>query len=244
MRRVSLIGAGNVATRMAARLRELGYEIVQQCSRTGTPVSSLDPDRCDMVIVAVSDDAIAPVLATVKSAGNAVWVHTSGSVGIDVFDAAKFPRRGVLYPLQTLLKDREVDWSEVPLLVEGDSEIETVARDMSPSIARLDTESRRRLHAAAVIGNNMVTYLWSLSRRIMQDAGLDFGMLGPLLHMTLDRSLSLGPQNAMTGPARRGDMHTISTHLAALPPDIAATYGFLSKEILKIYHPELITDQS
>ena len=244
MRRVSLIGAGNVATRMASRLRELGYEIVQQCSRSGLPVTELDPDRCDLVIVAVSDDAIAGVLESAKSAGHAVWVHTSGSVGIDVFDAAKFPRRGVLYPLQTLLKDREVDWNDVPLLVEGDPEVETVARTMSPAVARLDSDSRRRLHAAAVIGNNMVTFLWSLSRQIMDDAGLDFNMLGPLLHMTLDRSLALGPQNAMTGPARRGDLHTISTHMSALPPEIAATYGFLSREILKIYHPELISDQS
>lgn len=236
--RVSFIGAGNVATRMAARLRELGAEIVQTCSRTGTPVSELDPDRADLIILAVSDDAIVPILAEVSSAGKALWVHTAGSVGIDVFDPVKFPRHGVLYPLQTMLKDKPVDWARVPLLVEGDAQVEEIARRMSPSVARLDSESRRRLHAAAVIGCNMVMYLWSLSKEITDRAGLPFEMLHPLLQMTLDRALTAGPKAAMTGPAKRGDLRTINRHIKALPQDIADTYRQLSEQILKQYHPE------
>lgn len=240
MLRVSFIGAGNVATRMAERLRECGAEIVQICSRSGVPVSELNPDRADMVIVAVSDDAIAPILASFPSAGSALWVHTAGSVGLDVFDPAKFPRRGVLYPLQTMLKDRPVDWARVPLLIEGtDSLLEETARKMSSSVARLDSASRRRLHAAAVMCCNMVMYLWSQSERIVADAGLDFDMLKPLMQMTLDRAMELGPAASMTGPAKRGDLHTIQGHCDALPPDIAETYRELSRQMLAKFHPEL-----
>lgn len=236
MLRVSFIGAGNVATRFAARLRDAGAEIVQMCSRSGVPVSELDPDRADVIIVAVSDDAVASVLASVPAAGRALWLHTAGSVGIDVFDPVKFPRHGILYPLQTMLKGREADWQNVPLLVEGDPQAEEIARMMSPSVAVLDSASRRRLHAAAVIGCNMVMYLWSLSERICNDAGLDFDNLKPLLRLTLERAMEMSPSAAMTGPAKRGDLKTIRKHIDALPPDIADVYRHLSKLMLKEFH--------
>lgn len=239
MLRVSFIGAGNVGTHMAERLRETGAKIVQICSRSGVPVSQLDPNRADVVIVAVSDDAIAGVLDSIPSAGKALWVHTAGSVGIEVFDPEKFPRHGVLYPLQTMLKGRQADWERVPLLVEGDPQVGEIARRMSPSVAELDSDSRRRLHAAAVMCCNMVMYLWSQSERIVNGAGLDFDMLKPLMKMTLDRALEISPSEAMTGPAKRGDLNTMRKHAAALPPDIAKTYTELSREMLAQFHPEL-----
>lgn len=237
MLKVSFIGAGNVATRFAARLREAGAEIVQICSRSGIPVSELDPGRADVIIVAVTDDALPALLDSVKDPGSALWLHTAGSVGIDVFNPAKFPRHGVLYPLQTMLKDREADWSNVPLLIEGDPQAEAIARMMSSSVARVNSADRRKLHAAAVMGCNMVMYLWSLSERICQDAGLDFDMLRPLFRLTGERVLEMSPAMAMTGPAKRGDIHTIQKHIEALPPDIADVYRLLSDKMLTHFHP-------
>ena len=239
MLRVSFIGSGNVATRMAARLREIGADIVQICSRHRMPVSELDPDAADLIIVAVSDDAIKPMLDSIQSAGSALWVHTAGSVGIDVFDSKKFPRHGVLYPLQTMLKDREVDWTRVPLLIEGDPKIEQIAQMMSPSVAHLDSDSRRRLHAAAVMCCNMVMFLWHRSQQIVENAGLDFDLLKPLIKMTLERAMEIGPTEAMTGPAKRGDMLTIKKHIASLPNEIAETYRELSRQMLAEFHPDL-----
>lgn len=237
--RVSFIGAGNVATRFAERLEECGVEVVQMCSRTLTPVSELDPTAVDAVIIAVSDDAIAPILDSIPSAGGAVWLHTAGSVGIDVFDPAKFPRRGILYPLQTMLKTSEADWSKVPLLVEGDPLAGELARLMSPSVAELDSESRRRLHAAAVICCNMAMYLWSLSEELTDRAGLDFDMLRPLIELTARRAQEMSPAAAMTGPAKRGDEQTMRKHLAALPAEIGEVYKFLSNKMLQQFHPEI-----
>lgn len=239
MLRVSFIGSGNVATRMASRLRQIGAEIVQICSRSGVPVSELNPNAADLIIVSVSDDAISHVLDSVKSAGNALWVHTAGSVGINVFDPKKFPRHGVLYPLQTMLKDKEVDWTQVPLLIEGAAEIESIARQMSPSVAKLDSDSRRRLHAAAVMCCNMVMFLWHQSQQIVENAELDYDLLKPLMKMTYERAAEIGPENAMTGPAKRGDLNTIKKHIEALPDDIAETYREISRQMLAKFHPEI-----
>ncbi len=238
--RVSFIGRGNVATQFIDRLKEQGVEIVQVCSRGGTPVSELDADAVDAVILAVSDDAIAPILQQVRSGGRAVWMHTAGSVGLDVFDPAKFPRRGILYPLQTMLKGHPTDWSKVPMLVEGDALCGELARLMSPSVSELDSESRRRLHAAAVICCNMAMYLWSLSEELTDLAGLSFDMLRPLIEMTAGRALEMSPALAMTGPAKRGDLQTISKHIAALPPDIADVYKFLSNKMLQQFNHDTI----
>ena len=237
MLRVSFIGAGNVASQFASRLSRVGAEIVQICSRSGVPVSDLDPERADVVIVAVTDDALAPVLDSIAAPGSALWLHTAGSAGLDVFDPAKFPRRGVLYPLQTMLKGRETDWANVPLLVEGDPQAGEIARKMSPLVAEVNSADRRRLHAAAVMGCNMVMYLWSLSERICRDAGLDFNMLRPLFKLTGRRVMEMSPSEAMTGPAKRGDLSTIRKHIAALPPDIAQVYKHLSAEMLHHFHP-------
>lgn len=237
MLRVSFIGSGNVATQFAARLGEVGAEIVQMCSRSGVPVSDLDPERVDVVIVAVSDDSLASVLDSIASPGPALWLHTAGSAGLDVFDPAKFPRRGVLYPLQTMLKGRKADWTGVPLLVEGDPQAAEIARMMSPIVAEVSSADRRRLHAAAVMGCNMVMYLWSLSEKICHDAGLDFNMLRPLFELTGRRVMEMSPAAAMTGPAKRGDISTIRKHIAALPPEISRVYKFLSEEMLHHIHP-------
>lgn len=239
MLRVSFIGSGNVATRMAARLQEIGAEIVQMCSRSKVPIEELNPNAADLIIVAVSDDAIKPVLDAVKSAGNALWVHTAGSVGIEVFDPEKFPRHGILYPLQTMLKDKELDWARVPLLIEGHEDIEAIARRMSPMVARLDSAARRQLHAAAVMCCNMVMFLWYRSQQIVENAGLDYELLKPLMKMTLERAMEIGPATAMTGPAKRGDIHTIKKHIASLPDEIAETYCELSRQMLAKFHPEL-----
>ncbi|MBE6305389.1 MAG: DUF2520 domain-containing protein [Bacteroidales bacterium] len=239
MLRVSFIGSGNVATRMATRLREVGAQIVQICSRSGTPVSELNPNAADLIIVAVSDDSIQQVLNSIESAGNAIWVHTAGSVGMNVFDTKKFPRHGVLYPLQTMLKTRAVDWNTVPLLIEGDPEIENVARMMSPTVIQLDSNSRLRLHAAAVMCCNMVMFLWQQSQQIAECSKLDYSLLKPLMKMTYERAAEIGPENAMTGPAKRGDLNTIKKHIEALPDDIAETYREISRQMLAKFHPEI-----
>ncbi len=47
-------------------------------------------------------------------------MHTAGSVPLDVFrnNATNY---GVLYPLQTFTKDRPLDYSQIPFLIEANT---------------------------------------------------------------------------------------------------------------------------
>ncbi|MBD5351996.1 MAG: DUF2520 domain-containing protein [Bacteroides sp.] len=238
--KISIIGAGNVGSNFAARFRRAGVEDVSLFSPSLGNMSDFNPQEADVVIIAVTDDAIPGLLASLPSAPSTLWIHTSGSVGIDAFEPEKYPRRGIIYPLQTMLKGVEPDWDNVPIFIEGDDELTSeLARMLSPRVAPLDSLSRRRAHAAAVLCCNLAMYLWSLSERVMTEAGLDFSMLRPLMELTLERAVSGSPEQSLTGPARRGDLGTIHKHLDALDDETAEVYKLLTQNILNRFHPEL-----
>ena len=115
-RRITLVGAGNVAWHMGKALSQKGYVIKQVLDRTassskqlakelkaeisGTPEDGIaGTDAC---LICVSDDAIATVIEQLRP-GSCLLMHTAGSVSMDVFrnNATNF---GVLYPLQTFTK--------------------------------------------------------------------------------------------------------------------------------------------
>ncbi len=238
--KISIVGAGNVGSNFAKKFESEGVESVRVFSPSTGNMAEFDPSEADVVIIAITDDAISGFVERLPEAPSTLWLHTSGSVGLDVFPAAKFPRRGVLYPLQTMLKGNNPDWENLPIFIEGeDPQIERLGRMLSPKVAPLDSLSRRRAHAAAVLCCNMAMYLWSLSERVMNEAGLDFRMLQPLMELTLERALSGSPDKALTGPARRGDVGTIRKHLSALDPETAEVYKLLSRNILNRFHPDL-----
>ena len=95
-----IIGSGNVATHMAQALSG-NIQIVQISSRTighataladsigngCTPSDNLEElAEADAYCISVNDDAIPKILTKIAPKHrNALWFHTSGSTGIDVF---------------------------------------------------------------------------------------------------------------------------------------------------------------
>ncbi|MDZ4203905.1 MAG: NAD(P)-binding domain-containing protein, partial [Bacteroidales bacterium] len=90
---IVMLGAGNVATHMAAALHHKGFCIKQVFSRTSLSANELakkvDADFCtdlnavvkdaDLYIISLSDDASENILQHFD-AGNAILVHTSGTL--------------------------------------------------------------------------------------------------------------------------------------------------------------------
>lgn len=260
MERVSLIGAGNVATHLAKALALAGFRIGQVYTPHAdtasqfadavgampvTSLSDLDADS-DLYIVSVKDVAVAQVLDTIAAENPALtdrlWVHTAGSIPVDVFPTA-FSRCGVLYPLQTFSKSVPVDMTQVPFFIEGcnadvEHEIREVAESISDKVYHADSAGRRQLHIAGVLGCNMAMYLWALAADVLDRAGYGFEVLHPLLQATLDKAFTVSPMEGMTGPARRGDTDVLEAHLAELPPGIASVYKYVNNEILSRFGHE------
>ncbi len=117
---ITFVGSGNVADAMARRLAGSGFiinSIISRNSRTAAEIASatgsvasdsfLVPAETDMVIVAVSDNAIQKVISDLSFMGEPVVVHTSGSTDLSVFPKT-LKRHGVIYPLQTFTRGREI----------------------------------------------------------------------------------------------------------------------------------------
>lgn len=248
-----IIGAGNVAWHIAQALSK-SIEIRQIFSKnienaralaslTGSePIDDLSSLRADadIYIISIPDDHIPEVIEGTAHIQSGIWAHTSGSVPIDVF-AGKKPRYGVFYPLQTFSKTKVVDIDSVPMLIEGSSPecaaaLMELARLISSNCRIAGSAERRQLHVAAVFACNFVNYMWIQADELLHSAGLSFDLLKPLLSETLDKLNDISPAEGQTGPARRGDFHTIEKHLAMLSADQAEVYRLLSNKIYDLYN--------
>lgn len=250
--KICLIGAGNVATHLAHAFSQVS-EIVQIYSHTlsnaisladavGGDINCIDHARdvtpmADYYIVSVHDDNIQEIAMQTPDAG--IWAHTSGSVPMSVFEGYK-SHYGVFYPLQTFSKTVLVNIHEVPFFIEGSNPEVTdrlmeLASQISENVEWADSSKRQSLHISAVFACNFVNYMWIHAADILKHNGLDFKTLLPLLNETLRKVNLAPPEEVQTGPARRGDMDIINSHLDKLQGESKDIYRFLSQYILNHY---------
>lgn len=192
----------------------------------------------DLFIIAVKDDAILPIARTLAKYQQ-LTVHTSGATDLETLSAIN-PIAGVVYPLQTLSTIKEVDFSTVPLCIEGaDTDItgllEQLAQTVSKNVYRVNSLQRRALHLAAVFACNFPNYLYGIAQELLAKQGLEFDMLRPLIMETAKKVQDALPQQVQTGPAVRNDRITIATHLQMLhnEPALQELYRLLSQGIIK-----------
>ena len=254
---VCIIGAGNVATHLANALASHTHilqiaschkassqrlaESIGGCCQGIENLSKLSP-HAHFYIIAVHDDAVADVIDSTKDFPG-IWAHTSGSIDAEVFKGKK-TNYGVFYPLQTFSRDIPVDISHVPFFIEGNSpqsqkKLADLAGLISQKVEYSDSSRRTSLHLAAVFACNFANLMWLEANRLLQTENLNVKFLFPLIEATLTKLSSLTPLQAMTGPARRGDMDIIHKHEQMLPQEWRDVYKLLSTKILEIYHPEL-----
>ncbi len=247
--RVVILGSGNVATSLALSLKDK-CEVVQIFSRTIDNALMLAKEvgcdatndlkklykTADIYIISVKDDAIASIIDSTPGNG-ALWVHTSGSTPIEVFEG-KREKYGVLYPMQSFSKSRIVDMSEVHIFIEGNCdkvtrEINDFASSISENIHEATSQERQQLHVAAVFACNFANHMFTLSSEVLSEAGLPFDAMLPLIKTTVEKLDHMTPQESQTGPAARGDTKIIEKHLSSLNGDKREIYKLLSKSIMK-----------
>ena len=256
MSRTLLIGTGRAAFHLghaiqrgdgglvgiAGRNIEHARELASELDTTAFHLNEALPDA-DLILIAVSDDAISDVAMNIP-AGDAVVAHTSGAGDLDKL--LPHPDRGVLWPIIALSPGEPMDLSRVPLVIDGNSEharttLMELASSLSVRVNALDHQQRELVHAAAAISLNLPTYLLARSQQLLQDKGIDPDILVPAFVAMARRVEAIGALEALTGPARRGDLGTIHHHLDRLTddPELRAAYARLSSMILRAHgHPD------
>ncbi|HUQ96476.1 MAG TPA: DUF2520 domain-containing protein [Chitinophagaceae bacterium] len=246
---IVIIGTGNTATVLGRKLKAAGHVIVQVFGRNITAASELAYElesesttywsvitrTADLYLLAVSDIAIAEIIAELQLPDKTI-VHTAASVSKNILEPAT-SHFGVLYPLQSLRKNVSY-LPEIPVIIDA-SDSDTLAQllklagSISETVVQAGDNDRLKLHLAAVFCNNFVNHLFVLMQEYCAAEGLNFALLKPLIHETISRIDFIDPSDAQTGPAIRHDTATIKKHEALLQnhPKLQQFYRLFTESI-------------
>lgn len=250
--KIVLIGSGRIAWHLGKRLRSKGLPIAQVISRTAENAENVAdilrstwsdqladvlPDA-DWIIVAVRDDAIETVSASLSAyVEDALVTHTSGGTAGAVL-APFFKNYGVFYPLQSFSLEHTPIWSKIPFCVDANSDdallfLKKMAKTIGNLVYQVTDEQRAHLHVAAVFANNFANRCFAIAETLLDEQDLPFELLHPLMEETLAKALQDSPSRMQTGPAMRGDLDTLQRHLELLKqhPEWVAIYRGLSGDI-------------
>jgi len=189
------------------------------------------PLNADYYFICVKDSSIETELKALKTDSKAVVAHTSGGI-----DLKLGKNQGVFYPLQTFTAGTEVVWKHVPIFITAENKriqtkLKSIAELLGSESAIISHKARHQLHLAAVFAANFTNALWVVANDL---TGKKFRHLRPLMLTTLQKTVSLSPREAQTGPAKRHDQATMDHHLKLLRKhkDLQKIYQILSHLIM------------
>jgi predicted short-subunit dehydrogenase-like oxidoreductase (DUF2520 family) len=258
---VGVVSAGRVGAVVGAALAAAGHHVVAASGVSRASVSRAaallpgvplqPPDEVaaagDLVLLAVPDDVLPGLVRGLAAAGSfrpgQIVVHTSGSHGVAVLDAAA--ARGVLplalHPVMTFTGRAEdvarLAGACVGVTAAAGEEAawnvgEALVMEMGAEPVRVAEAVRPLYHAALAHGANHLITLVRDCVDVLERAGVRPAerLVAPLLSAALDNALRHGDR-ALTGPVARGDVGTVRSHLReldAVDPDLARTYRVLA----------------
>lgn len=249
--KIVILGSGNVATHVGIAMHNLGHQVLQVYSRNQANAQALadvldtsaiadvyDIDKtADLYLLAVSDQAIVPLVNLLPKNINGIVVHCSGATDSNVL--REFPQHGVIYPPQSIKKNSDSSLQEIPFAIEGNTP--STANTLMKLMERISSKSffcssqqRLALHTAAVFANNFTNALFQISYDILQEQNLSFDLLKPIILETANKVQTNTPKGVQTGPALRDDQLTIQKHLQFLSkkPNWLKIYQQLTEEII------------
>ncbi len=263
---IAVIGPGRAGSALGRALHGTGYAVAAIFARrpergqllaaelgarlTRTPEGALD--LADLTILAVPDDVIGPLAgdlagAQCAGAGRAV-VHLSGAQDrtplLPLQQAGL--HTGVFHAVQTFKTGADTVRNIPGTLfgIDADEPLAGALRAMAIALGGepfdLRGVDRARYHAAAVFVANYPITLLAEARRLMEQSGVSAPTaqraLVQLLRGTLNNLNGGDPEDALTGPAVRGDGRTIQRHLAVLSddPDLQQLYRRLADRTLAL----------
>ncbi len=258
--KITIIGAGKLATHLAKALHRANHKIECIFSRTRHSAASLAniiesayttdisklPLGSDLYIIAVPDDVIGSLIPEIPAPLSGI-VHTAGSMDKEILRDLS-DNHGILYPLQSFSPDKEIEFKTIPIYLEASNhyfldQLKIFASSISGHIRMVSETQRKILHLSAVISCNFTNHLFTMSKSLLEENKMDFNDLKHLISETVNKSLELGPENTQTGPAIRNDSNTIQQHIGMLKKyekrqkhiNSSAIYELLSNEIIHYY---------
>ncbi len=240
---LGFLGTGVVATALCQSLGRAGYRIAavhgRDSHRARELALSLDgaraaatrqevADESDLVVLAVSDDAIAAVADSISWRQGGAVVHCNGAASLALLQTAQRAGAdvGVFHPLQSFASAEQA-LRLIPgsaFRVEASSDrlrgwLTNMAVSLGGRPLALSADPAL-YHVSAVLASNYLVTLLDLAAGLWPELGSTredgLSALLPLVRGTIENIERLGIPSALTGPIARGDVGTVARHLDVL----------------------------
>lgn len=262
--RIGFIGAGRVGTALGVAFSRAGWEVTGVASRdeahrdqfhTLVPTARAfsEPnnvlDEADLIFLTVPDDAIAGAAETLHLYSGQALVHTSGALPAAILAPAMAAgtSKASFHPLVAFVDlERALEALRgATVALEGDESLLPVLADLAEAVGaqpvRLPEGGKAAYHAAAMMAAGGLVGLLDGIAQVAALAGLDeeraLAVYLPLARQALVNAERLGIDDALTGPFLRGDVGTVTNHLAELSrsaPEALALYTAVARRELAI----------
>ena len=249
---ISILGAGNIAWHFAMQLHAHGYRIrciynhrLENAKLLANRFNTFYTDNLasiphsDLYLLSVKDDSYRQLIS--EMTGNkSIYIHTSGCLEMEMLKPLS-PNYGVLYPFQTLTKEKTVSFQIAPLCIEASNKstlniLSALAKDLQSPCYTINSQQRAYLHLCGVFASNFTNALYGIAEQIAKEQQLDFEIIKPLIMETARKIKTLSPAEAQTGPAKRNDQTILQKHIELLTNP-------LWKEVYKLMSNIIIIQQ-
>lgn len=267
--KIGWIGAGKVGTSLGRLFFEAGADIVGYYSRSPesaktaaefTSSTQFDSMKelvqvSDTLFVTTPDSVLPTIIREIAElpVKEKRICHCSGALASSVFEPAM--ERGAfvcsVHPL-VAVSDRFESWKTLRgafFTLEGE---QTTAQAMEELLHRcgaqtavIAAEDKPRYHLAACVVSNLAVGLSEWGMSLLEQCGFTreqaLTALAPLILGNARSICQKGPEQALTGPAERGDLETIQSHMACLDRKDQALYAQLTERLCAIAqkkHPD------
>lgn len=245
-----LVTIGAVVARRQESARQAANFI--SAGNPGTPDTANSWPEAELWLLATPDDQLsntAEYLASLdRDWRNCTVFHCSGSCPSSILAplATAGARIASGHPIHSFADPEQSrkTFAETFCLLEGHAEATSRLDDLFSAIGARTVLSphcdKTLYHAATTVASNLlVALLYDAEQMLSTATGLPAArareLLAPLSRQTLDNCARLSPSQALTGPLARGDIDTVSRHLATLrDTPWAAGYIALSKTAARI----------
>ena len=112
--------------------------------------------------------------------------------------------------------------------------IKELAFRISKKVMATDSQTRQKIHLAAVIASNLTNHLYAIAASILDRQEIPFDVLSALITETAAKAALSHPLKSQTGPAVRNDLKVIEKHLDLLreEPAYRDIYQMISENII------------
>lgn len=249
---IYIAGSGNVSWHLIRALKNANIHVSGVWSRNSLKLNELSQTlnipiisenefyaQNGLFFLCVNDSSIEKIASNFRS--KSILIHCAGSLPLSILEKYS-PNSGVFYPLQTLNKEIEVNFNEIPILLEfSNNEVKqiltTITEKLNCTYFYYSSEQRILVHIAAVLANNFSNLMFALAQDFLQKHQINPSILNPLITETASKAIKYGAYNSQTGPSVRNDSLTIEKHLTILKdlPELKNFYSFVSNYINMYY---------